>query len=932
MVRKCFFHLVGKYVLLTILYCTFCKSVTAQVSVNLQLPPPFKFKIEDLWKITLMNSGSPIDIYLYGTVESIDEGKLLAEATSSVFNLPTGTKRITAAEITPIDLAKHTDLVERTIEKIGTLPDGEYRICVYALSAGTKEVLGSTCQDASVLTLTQPELLSPLDKEIVRDIFPSFNWLPAVPAPHGSEVTYDLLVVEILERQTPEYALLSNPIWFVQNGIRTNLFRYPLGARPLTDSMRYAWQLKTYVDGILLSESEIREFSYENININIWERNKEIKEQIDIELKPPETNIERSFDIKDDSFFDSGFADNFPDKLPSGFSARSQYSSLNNKILFPDFPVLYPPLISKSYPEEHKAFEFLGSYSTEYQYSNMQGIGSEIPKNYLNLRFDPTLVVYGIPFSFSLFYSTQQQGALQNINSLALLLDLNYLKKVGEEEAREKITELENDLKSKKTDMEKQRKNLSPEEIEKFDNEIKNTIDEIESLKNNPERHLPGSQGFFSIFNTLGIGTNYPKYTSYTLDGARVTGLNLEMNPAWLYFAFAGWKNLDAVPNSTYARNLLAGRIGAGAKGESHFHITVMKAEDDINSLSVNEIPLSLTPQENLVFGTDASLNLFDNIFAIGGEVDASVFTRDVNSPELESDDIPGFVSNFTTTTMSSQLDYSYEIFSALDIKDTDTKLKGSYKMVGPGYTSLGAPGIRRDVEGFSVKLNQILFNRIVSFSASLAREQNNLISQSISTSTYYKYAFNLKMSFPNAPYLVIDYRPNFVSNDLKADTLKRENTAHVFSLMTGLNVIEEYLVSSTNFVISVQSSSSNTGDNDLTLFNFTVSENVSFNFPLLLTGSLGFIKTSPVDLTTVILDLSTGYIFFEMWRNSVGINYARESDRSKSTGIYFNSGIPVWGFGNLNLSLQQNFYRENVLIYGDRDELIFRAGISKRI
>jgi len=904
----------------------------AQIEITLQYPPPYKFKIEDLWKITLINSGSPIDIYLYGTVESAGDEELLAEATCSIFNLPTGTKRITAAEITPIDLAKHTDEVERTIEKIGTLPDGEYLICVYAVSAGTKEVLGSTCQFVSVLTLTQVELLSPLDEEIVRDIFPSFNWLPAVTAPHGSEVTYDLIIAEILERQTPEYALLSNPPWFAQSGIRSNLFRYPLGARPLTDLQRYAWQLKTYLDGILLSESEIREFTYENININILERNEVIREQIEQELRLPEANLNKSIDKN--AVINSGFGvtEKISDELPSGLSLMNQYSSLNNKILFSDFPDLYPPVISEISPEEQKAFEFLGSYSAEYQYSNMQGIGSEIPKNYLNLRFDPTLVVYGIPFSFSLFYSTQQQGALQNINSLALLLNLGYLRKVGEEKVKDKINEFENELENKRDKLETEKENLTPEEKEKLTEEIDDLNNAIENLQNNPEKYLPGSQGFFSMFSTLGIGTNYPKYTSYTVDGARVTGLNLEMNPAWLYFAFAGWKNLDAVPKSTYARNMLAGSIGAGAKDESHFHITVMKAEDDINSLSANEIPSSLTPQENLVVGTDASLNLFDNIFAIGGEVDASVFTRDVNSPELESDDIPEFVKNFTSATMSTQLDYSYEIFSSVNIKDTDTKLKGSYKMVGPGYTSLGAPGIRRDVEGFSVKLNQILFNRIVSFSASLAREQNNLISQSVSTSTYYKYAFNLKMSFPNAPYLVVDYRPNFVSNDLKADTLKRENTAHVFSLMTGLNVVEEYLVSSTNFVISIQSSSSNTGDNDLTLFNFTVSENVSFNFPMYLTGSFGFINTSPADYTTVIFDFASGYAFFDFWRNSIGINYAVESGRSKRTGIYFNSAIQVWEFGNLNLSLQQNFYREDVLIYSDRDELIFRAGISKKI
>ncbi len=907
--------------------------IFAQVAVNIEIPPPFRFKIEDLWKITLSNSSSSENVYLYGTIESLDKGTLLAEARSSVFNLPAGVKRITASEITPVDLTKHTNEVEETIEKIGTLPNGEYLMCIYVFSVETNEIIGSTCLDVSVLSLTQPELLSPQDEEIVLDIFPAFNWFPAVPLPVGSDVSYELIIVEIMERQTPEYALISNPPWFWEKEIRNNLFRYPLGARPLSDGQRYAWQLKTYVNGNLLSESEIREFTFENINSELKERNERIKKQIETELQTLTAGEEVLSLNENEGIYLLSMRENNEDEfLPSGLSVKNQYSSVKNELSISDIIYTEPGNSGINLIKETKPFEFLGSYGIEYQYSNLKGIGSEIPKNYLNLRLNPTMVIYGVPLSFSMFYSTQQRGSLQNVNSLSILLDQGYLKKIGREEAREKIMELENEVDKKKSELEKQKENLSPESIEKLNAEINKKAEELDELKKNPEKHLPGSQGFFANFNTLGIGTNYPKYTSYTVDGARVTGLNLEMNPAWLYFAFTGWQNLDAIPNSTYSRNLLAGSLGGGSKDGSHIHFTVMKAQDDQNSLTASQVPGSITPQENIVFGTDASLNLFNNYFSIGGEVDASVFTRDVNSPELQSDDVPEFIKNFTSATMSTQMDYAYELFTSLDLKDTDTKIKGSYKLVGPGYISMGAPGIRRDVKGFSVKLNQILFNRVVSFSAAIAREQNNLISQSISTSTYYKYAFNFKMNIPNAPYLVIDYRPNFISNDLNRDSLKLENNAHVFSVMTGYNLIESIFTSATNLVVTYQSSTSNLGNNDLSLFNITLSENISFVFPLFLTGSLGFINTDPANFTTVIVDFSTGYTFFNLWRNSVGVNYSRESDRSKRTGIYFNSSIKLWELGNLNISVQQNFYREDILIYGNRNEFLLRAGITKRI
>ncbi|OFY57122.1 MAG: hypothetical protein A2V50_04855 [Bacteroidetes bacterium RBG_19FT_COMBO_42_10] len=93
----------------------------------------------------------------------------------------------------------------------------------------------------------------------------------------------------------------------------------------------------------------------------------------------------------------------------------------------------------------------------------------------------------------------------------------------------------------------------------------------------------------------------------------------------------------------------------------------------------------------------------------------------------------------------------------------------------------------------------------------------------------------------------------------------------------------------------------------------------------------LGFTNYSPGDNTTLILDFSTGYLFFNLWNNTMGINYATESEVGKKTGIYFTSAIPLWQIGNLFLNMQQNFYREDTLVYGNRNEFILRAGLSKR-
>lgn len=104
-------------------------SVNSQVQVILDQPPPFQFKTEDLWKVTLVNPGNAEQVYLYGTVES--SSVLLLEAKTGMFNMPSGIKRVTASELSPVDVTKYSDEVDRTLTKTGSFQTGVYSICVH---------------------------------------------------------------------------------------------------------------------------------------------------------------------------------------------------------------------------------------------------------------------------------------------------------------------------------------------------------------------------------------------------------------------------------------------------------------------------------------------------------------------------------------------------------------------------------------------------------------------------------------------------------------------------------------------------------------------------------------------------------------------------------------------------------------------------------
>ena len=880
--RKFIFTFLGIYFILII-----PNHLSAQITIQLQQPPPFQFKVEHLWRATINNPGQPVNVYLFGTIEK--GSQRLLDATTAVFLLPTGSKRINAQEISPIDVEKYSDEVEETLNKTGTLQSGTYNICLYVMDANTNQPLGSFCNDYEILNLTQSELMSPLDKETVRDVLPMFNWLPPVPLPHGSIIFYEITIVEILERQTAFYAMLSNPAWFRQSNISTTLFQHPMAARQFISGNRYAWNVKTFINGFEVSESETWEFTYNSITQNIQETNEEIKRELegkvdnDVGYKNECGNYDRmkkysktDLSYNGNTYFASNdFKKDFLKEKRSLLRRQSRHKLLQTHNNFLS--------ISNRTADDESNFKFIGSYSITGQHSSRQATGSDIPKNFASFRLDPTLIVYGIPFTFNLYLDTKQASLKQNINSYAFLFDPKTLKDMVEQRIKE-------------------------------------------------NKHVAGYLKVLSYFEELGLGETYPNYSKYTLNGTKVTGADLEFNPGLFYFAASGLMNLDAIPGTNFSRKLLAGKIGIGGKEKSHFHFTVLKAWDNENSLSPPDITNDITPQENVLVGFEGKLNLLNDKLTFEGEAVGSMHTRDVTSPDLVSEDFPNFLKNILDPKISSSFDFMFTLKSSYEIEESQTKLSGEYILVGPGFTSLGAPNVRKDNKGFKFRVEQSFMEKLVQFTAFIQKDENNVAPMNPLTSTYSKYGFNLKLNLKELPYIIIDYRPNSVSNDADADSLKIDNSTSIFSVMTGFNDYKEDYVNSANLFISSQSSSSFTGVGDYSIVNFTLSNNLSFTkFPLSLTGSIGYtLNSADSSSNDVTLDFANSYTFFNIWNNRLGINYTIEEERNSKIRLYYTSSLPLWNFATLNFNAEKSFYRETIYRYGEYDDFQVRAIISK--
>lgn len=852
--------------ILILLFLTISCIANSQVTVTLDQPPPFQFRVENMWKVTLNNTRADVRVYLTGSVRK--GNAQIIDATTSAFSLARGMKRVSAAEMSPIDLKKYNNDIEQTLSTTGTFESGTYTICIKVRDAGNNDELGSFCNDYEIINMTKMELISPENNDQVLFFLPNFTWLPPVPLPPGKIVSYQFQITEILNRQTPEYAFLANPVYFHSENLLSTLFQYPVAAKPLVNGRRYAWKIITYISNVEFIESPVWEFLYKGSNKDAAEINKDIREELKKELSDNSSNID--------------------------LQASGKLGPLKSKLSMFD----------------EKPFRFGFSAKADYEFNDKRAVNSEMPRNFGSITLNPTVSIYGIPFNLDLFYDSMQEGFKQNINSFGFLFDPSTLKSKLEEEINKEKEELEGKIQETvKSEINKRKKDI--------ENKVNSSISPWLKV--------------FSYFDNLGLGETYPNYTSNTVNGVKMTGADISFNPGIMHFAISGLNNMEAIPGTTFSRKMLAGSIGVGVKDKSHFHINMMKAWDNENSIDVNTITNNVTPQDNIIFGTDASYSFIQDQLTIKAEANGSMLTRDKTAPELVSEDIPEFVKKFLEPKISSQFDYMYEVSSDFKSKDAGTNAEISFKSVGPGYVSLGAPNIRQDVQSIKFKVSQPFDNKKIMASVYYKLDKNNIAKLNPTTSKSTGFGFNVKINYKDYPYFIIDYRPNTVSNDGLTDSLSFKNSSNVFSLTTGLNQNTKIYSNSMNLVFSSISSSSNTGLNDYSIQTFNGSDNITFlKFPLTISGSAGYTNNKAADShSSFLFDLSAGYEFIKNWSNTLGTSYYHEEGTNNKLSFYFNSSYLVSSYLNINFNLMKDKYRETLFQYGEYDNLIIRAGVT---
>jgi hypothetical protein len=474
---------------------------------------------------------------------------------------------------------------------------------------------------------------------------------------------------------------------------------------------------------------------------------------------------------------------------------------------------------------------------------------------------------------------------------------------------------------------------------------------------------LMSSSAFALSIKGIELGSCNPSWSPYTLSGAPVLGAAVELNPWYLYFAGAAGRAQRAVAVSdttegAYSRMLYSGKFGFGKKERTHFYLTALYAADDTASLNSIQLPLpgdttvppdsfeAVKPQENYVLGAEFNLDLADGAFTLQSEITGSELTRDTRLPVEKWDWMPNWAANTFKPRISSSVDYAFKVRPALNV--LDTRVYGKVEFVGPGYQSLGAPGLRSDNMAFGGGIERNFADNAVSVSAGFTSQRDNLLTEAVkdtggqvvrvltlksTTTRFSNWDASLGLTFPNLPYLQVGYYPYTQSSD-SLDSLARvastrANKGSVVSASTGYSFETGKLSHSPGASFSHSSLSGPVSDSiDNTSWDAGLNYGLGFEFPLSLSATCGYSQSDAAvgePDSRLYFDVSPSYTLFQNWTNSLSLGATFGSGRRMDARL--TSSFPIWKICDASVSVIDAVYDGDE---GEYNDLRLTARLSK--
>ncbi len=305
---------------------------------------------------------------------------------------------------------------------------------------------------------------------------------------------------------------------------------------------------------------------------------------------------------------------------------------------------------------------------------------------------------------------------------------------------------------------------------------IKTGLNLLYSTEENRVRQSINRLGFEATWRwvKVGVGDTNPRFSDFSLNGLQLRGVAVELSPGPARLGFAmgttqratGELGDDTLIESqllrrAYRRDVRALRLGFGDVNANHFHLIGMSARDD--TLAVRPATAA-RPEENLSLTSLVGIRLFQSRFTLALEGTVSAHNRDLFAREIDTDDLldpdstdlptavlplARLITSLFTPTLSTSVGYAVKARASAKIKNLN--LRGQYKRIGPGFTSLGVFTVRNDVQEWRIRPNLRLLGGRATVALNYGQSRNNLSNQRATSRSRDQVGVNIRTQWSQA-------------------------------------------------------------------------------------------------------------------------------------------------------------------------------------
>lgn len=245
-------------VLILMACIAFTSKVSAQVSIHF-IPEVYGRSMDGLLTANIVNTAEKRTVRLMVTVKEEKAGKVVSISTQP-FTIVPGNNPVPVTAVRSAIVQMGNSPVAGFVRRNGYMPQGnyEYTYSVMAAVSVVEEVIVEQIFEQEVLPPAPLDLIEPYNEDKICEKRPLLTWQPSMPTILGT--MYELLMVEIKDRQSPVEALNYNLPVVKQKGIMTPMLLYPPSSKDLVEGKQYAWQVTAYKDQTVINRSEVWSF------------------------------------------------------------------------------------------------------------------------------------------------------------------------------------------------------------------------------------------------------------------------------------------------------------------------------------------------------------------------------------------------------------------------------------------------------------------------------------------------------------------------------------------------------------------------------------------------------------------------------------------------------------------------------------------------